>query len=72
MLLCVQTPMVFAICLEFYGVGKTDGNFFCYSHANYSNITRCLVGSLSMIIKPLDVTCKLKLSFFPLKKHEVD
>lgn len=28
MLLCVQTPIVFAICLEFYGVGKTDGNFF--------------------------------------------
>lgn len=28
MLLCVQTFRVFAICLEFYGVGKTDGNFF--------------------------------------------
>lgn len=28
MLLCVQTSIVFAICLEFYGLGKTDGNFF--------------------------------------------
>lgn len=27
MLLCVQTSIVFAICLEFYRVGKTDDFF---------------------------------------------
>lgn len=63
MLLCVQKSIVFAICLEFYGLGKTDGNSFCWSNANDSNITGCLVGSLSVIAKPLDVKCKLKLSF---------
>lgn len=28
MLLRVQTSILFAICFEFYGVGKTERNFF--------------------------------------------